>query len=114
MGRSGKAITSATIKELLKSDYDVRATILGHVQRGGNTSAFDRILSTRMGHEAAEVLIKGDKNDGDDDEAKVIVIKRNQVRSESLVDLVAKTKLAGEKLRNLEFDELVEMRGKSY
>ena len=108
--RNGKSITPNDIKNLLKPEYDVRTTILGHVQRGGNTSAFDRILSTRMGHEAANVLMtKSDKN-----EAKVIIIKRNQVRSDSLVDLVRDTKLAGEKLEQLKFDELVEMRGKSY
>jgi 6-phosphofructokinase 1 len=32
---------------------DVRVTVLGHVQRGGSPSPFDRILSTRFGTEAA-------------------------------------------------------------
>ena len=41
---NGKSITPNDIKNLLKPEYDVRTTILGHVQRGGNTSAFDRIL----------------------------------------------------------------------
>ncbi|HEY8892057.1 MAG TPA: 6-phosphofructokinase [Clostridium sp.] len=36
-----------------------RATILGHIQRGGSPSAFDRMLASRMGVAAVEVLIEG-------------------------------------------------------
>ena len=35
--------------EKLIKDHEVRCTVLGHVQRGGNTSTYDRILSTRYG-----------------------------------------------------------------
>lgn len=40
--------------------YDVRVTILGHIQRGGKPSAFDRILASRLGYEAVEALVKGE------------------------------------------------------
>lgn len=36
-----------------------RATILGHIQRGGSPSAFDRILAARFGYRAVEVLMEG-------------------------------------------------------
>lgn len=39
--------------------YDLRYSILGHIQRGGAPSAFDRILATRMGDYAVELLEKG-------------------------------------------------------
>ena len=39
--------------------YDLRPTVLGHIQRGGNPSAFDRILATRMGSYAVELLLDG-------------------------------------------------------
>jgi 6-phosphofructokinase 1 len=39
--------------------FDIRVTILGHVQRGGDPGAFDRILGTRMGAKATECLAKG-------------------------------------------------------
>jgi 6-phosphofructokinase 1 len=39
--------------------FDVRVTILGHVQRGGRPSAFDRLLATRMGVAAVTELIAG-------------------------------------------------------
>lgn len=40
-------------------DFEVRSVVLGHIQRGGRPSAFDRILATRLGVEAVENLIKG-------------------------------------------------------
>lgn len=39
--------------------YDVKVTILGHLQRGGSPSAFDRILGSRLGFAAVNALIKG-------------------------------------------------------
>ena len=41
----------------LKSE--VRATVLGHVQRGGDPTPFDRVLATRFGHHAARLVING-------------------------------------------------------
>ncbi len=41
----------------LKSE--VRATVLGHVQRGGDPTPFDRVLATRFGHHAAQLVIDG-------------------------------------------------------
>ena len=42
--------------------YDVRVTILGHLQRGGSPSAHDRILASRMGAAAIDALIEGQRN----------------------------------------------------
>jgi len=39
--------------------FQLRATVLGHVQRGGNPSAFDRILATELGAAAVEALMDG-------------------------------------------------------
>jgi len=41
----------------LKSE--VRATVLGHVQRGGDPTPFDRVLATRFGHHAAQLILEG-------------------------------------------------------
>jgi len=43
-------------------DYEVRVTVLGHIQRGGSPSAFDRVTASKMGVSAVEALIKGSKN----------------------------------------------------
>ena len=48
-------------KELAKKiDTDIRVTILGHVQRGGAPTANDRILATKLGGKAVELLIAGE------------------------------------------------------
>lgn len=41
------------------SNYNSRATVLGYIQRGGNPSSFDRILASKMGVRAVELLMKG-------------------------------------------------------
>lgn len=43
-------------------DYDVRVTILGHLQRGGSPTAFDRILASRMGDAAIDALLDDQRN----------------------------------------------------
>jgi 6-phosphofructokinase 1 len=40
--------------------FEIRITILGHIQRGGSPSAFDRLLATRLGVKAVELLAKGE------------------------------------------------------
>jgi 6-phosphofructokinase 1 len=40
--------------------FEIRLTILGHIQRGGNPTAFDRLLATRMGVNAMERLMSGE------------------------------------------------------
>lgn len=42
--------------------YDTRVVVLGHIQRGGNPSAMDRVNSSRMGFAAVEALLAGEKN----------------------------------------------------
>jgi len=42
-----------------KTKRETRATILGHIQRGGSPMAFDRILASRMGSYAVELLKSG-------------------------------------------------------
>lgn len=58
--RDGKAITAEDVKTAVKEKlkYDTRVTILGHVQRGGAPSAFDRLLGCRMGAEAVFALME--------------------------------------------------------
>lgn len=43
-------------------EYSVRVSILGHMQRGGSPSCFDRVLASRMGVKAVELLIDGKTN----------------------------------------------------
>lgn len=57
----GAVKISEELKEDFK-DYDMKVAILGHVQRGGNPTARDRVLATRLGFEAVQALHQG-KND---------------------------------------------------
>lgn len=57
----GAFVIAEQVKKQLP-EYDIRVTVLGHLQRGGNPSAMDRVNSSRMGYAAVEALLKGSKN----------------------------------------------------
>ncbi len=44
------------------TQYEARATVLGHVQRGGSPSAYDRVLATEMGEHAVSLLVNNQGN----------------------------------------------------
>jgi len=44
------------------TNYDIRVTVLGHIQRGGSPSAFDRVMASKLGVAAVEALLEGRKN----------------------------------------------------
>jgi len=56
------AASAYTIQRKLKNlvGYETRITVLGHYQRGGYTSVFDRILASRLGRVAVEALLNGE------------------------------------------------------
>ncbi len=55
-----KAVQEYLLDRRAELGFDVRVTVLGHVQRGGRPSIFDRTLGTRMGAKAAEALLDGE------------------------------------------------------
>jgi 6-phosphofructokinase 1 len=61
--KTGKNIfqLAAYVEENLP-EYDVRVSVLGHMQRGGAPSCFDRVLASRYGVSATELLISGSSN----------------------------------------------------
>ena len=68
--------------------YDVRVTILGHLQRGGSPTAQDRILASRMGAAAIDALLEGQRNImiGDDDEKMIYVPFSKAIRKDKPID----------------------------
>ncbi len=68
--------------------YDVRVTILGHIQRGGSPTAADRILATRMGEAAVNALIEGQRNVmiGIDDDEIVYVPFTKAIRDDKPIN----------------------------
>lgn len=43
-------------------DYDIRVSVLGHIQRGGAPSCFDRVLASKLGVGAVDAILRGEKN----------------------------------------------------
>lgn len=54
-----KSITQLLTEYVTESGHDARSTVLGHVQRGGSPSCYDRILGTRFGAAAVDNLVAG-------------------------------------------------------
>ncbi|XP_044256386.1 ATP-dependent 6-phosphofructokinase isoform X4 [Tribolium madens] len=110
--RNGDPITAEMIKKVVVDNLqqDTRITVLGHVQRGGNPSAFDRILGCRMGAEAVMALMEADEKT----EPCVISLDGNQAVRLPLMDCVKRTKAVSQAMADKKFDLAVELRGKSF
>lgn len=58
----GAADATQVTKEIMeKSGLETRLSILGYIQRGGTPSAYDRLLGSRMGAEAVNLLLRGER-----------------------------------------------------
>ncbi|XP_062453155.1 LOW QUALITY PROTEIN: ATP-dependent 6-phosphofructokinase, muscle type [Rhea pennata] len=110
--RHGNPITSDDIKNLVvkRLGYDTRVTILGHVQRGGTPSAFDRVLGSRMGVEAVMALLEGTP----DTPACVVSLSGNQAVRLPLMECVQVTKDVTTAMNEKRFDEALKLRGRSF
>ncbi|KAK2115718.1 hypothetical protein P7K49_006344 [Saguinus oedipus] len=110
--KNGKPITSEDIKNLVvkRLGYDTRVTVLGHVQRGGTPSAFDRILGSRMGVEAVMALLEGTP----DTPACVVSLSGNQAVRLPLMECVQVTKDVTKAMDDKKFDEAMKLRGRSF
>ncbi|XP_068736354.1 ATP-dependent 6-phosphofructokinase, muscle type-like isoform X1 [Montipora capricornis] len=109
---AGNPVTSNQIQELIKSrlQHDTRVTILGHVQRGGAPSAFDRILSCRMGAEAALAVL-----DAKADTAPCVVcLDGNRIIKRPLMECVEKTLEVKEATKKKDFEKVVQLRGRTF
>ncbi|NXK57662.1 PFKAP protein, partial [Sylvietta virens] len=107
-----KPITSEKVKDLVvqRLGFDTRVTILGHVQRGGTPSAFDRILASRMGVEAVLALLEGTP----DTPACVVSLSGNQAVRLPLMECVQMTQEVQKAMDEGRFLEAVRLRGRSF
>uniref|UniRef100_A0A8B9HF72 Phosphofructokinase, platelet b n=1 Tax=Astyanax mexicanus TaxID=7994 RepID=A0A8B9HF72_ASTMX len=90
--------------------FDTRVTILGHVQRGGTPSAFDRILASRMGVEAVLALLEASP----DTPACVVSLRGNQAIRLPLMECVQMTQQVQKAMDEKNFEEAVKLRGRSF
>jgi 6-phosphofructokinase 1 len=65
--------------------FEVRTTVLGHVQRGGSPTAFERLLATRLGAASVEALLDGDRG-------VMVGLVGNQIVCTPLEEVLAKPK----------------------
>jgi 6-phosphofructokinase 1 len=92
----GLPISTADLQRLLASrlGVDVRVTVLGHVQRGGAPSAFDRNLATRLGAAAVEYLAAA----RDHSPPAMVGLSVNRTIATPLSEVVAKSRSVTEQL----------------
>ncbi|XP_059419105.1 ATP-dependent 6-phosphofructokinase, platelet type-like isoform X1 [Carassius carassius] len=110
--QSNKPITTELIKDLVVRclGFDTRVTILGHVQRGGTPSAFDRILASRMGVEAVLALLEASPGTP----ACVVSLCGNQAVRVPLMECVQMTQEVQKAMDEKQFEKAVRLRGRSF
>ncbi|XP_063778221.1 ATP-dependent 6-phosphofructokinase, platelet type isoform X2 [Pseudophryne corroboree] len=107
-----KPISSEKIKDLVVKclGLDTRVTILGHVQRGGTPSAFDRILASRMGVECVLALLEATP----ETPACVVSLCGNQAVRLPLMECVQMTQEVQKAMDEQRFQDAVMLRGRSF
>ncbi|XP_076228725.1 ATP-dependent 6-phosphofructokinase isoform X2 [Nomia melanderi] len=110
--RNGEPITAEKVHKVVvdKLQQDTRITVLGHVQRGGNPSAFDRVLGCRMGAEAVMALMEATP----ETEACVVTLDGNQAVRLPLMECVRRTKAVAHAMADKNWDLAVQLRGKGF
>ncbi|XP_052119605.1 ATP-dependent 6-phosphofructokinase isoform X4 [Frankliniella occidentalis] len=110
--RDGEPITAEKVKQVVVDNLkqDTRITVLGHVQRGGSPSAFDRVLGCRMGAEAVMALMEATP----ETEACVVSLDGNQAVRLPLMECVERTKAVAQAMADKQWEKAVQLRGRSF
>jgi 6-phosphofructokinase 1 len=110
--RHGNPITAEHVRRTLQERLheDVRITILGHVQRGGAPSAFDRYMSTLLGHAAVEELLSSPPGS----EPQLIGWKDNRVTRQPLMQCVEMTRKVAESVKSGDYAGAMALRGRGF
>lgn len=108
----GKPITAEYVRQILadRLHEDVRSTILGHVQRGGAPSAFDRWMSTLVGAAAVDELLAAKS----DSEPQMIGMRYNRIRRHPLMECVEKTREVPTAIAAQDYERAMALRGSSF
>ncbi len=110
--RNGNPISSNYVKKVLEEylGQKARITVLGHVQRGGSPSAFDRYLTALLGHAAVlEILSATPQN-----EPQLIGIRENRIIHSPLMGCVEQTHAIAGVIAAQDYEKAMEMRGGSF
>ncbi len=112
LDQNGDPITSQAIKDTLEDRLgeDTRITVLGHYQRGGSPTAFDRNLGTILGYQAVKQL----EDAKAEDPPNLIGMRGNRVVSSPLQECVDRTREIAAFAADHQFDKVMELRGTGF
>ncbi len=110
--RNGNPIGSTYVSEALEKclGEEVRVTVLGHWQRGGAPSAFDRNLGTLLGHAAVETMLTAKPTD----EPTLIGLHGNRIHRMPLMECVQKSQEVNNLIAARQYERAMDMRGSSF
>lgn len=110
--RKGNRITAADVCDVLEERLgeDARVTILGHVQRGGRPSAYDRWMSTLLGYAAAQEVLRATP----ESEPHIIGVRHNRIAHLPLMESVENTRAVATYIKDGDYEAAVEARGASF
>ena len=110
--RQGNPITAKRVQDAIQDRLgeDVRITSLGHVQRGGTPSAYDRWMSTILGYTAALETVRA----GEGDEPCIIGTRRNRVVRLPLMEAIRETRAVKGYLSSGDYEAAVDSRGPGF
>ena len=110
--RYGKYIGSSDVQRVLEEGLgeEVRTTVLGHVQRGGRPSAYDRNLATLLGYEAVTAILEARP----EDEPIVVGTRANRLVRFPLMESVRKTQQVAEAINAHDYEKAMALRSSSF
>lgn len=110
--RDGNPISNTDVAEALENimGEEVRITVLGHVQRGGSPSAFDRNLGTLLGYAAVETILTSSSNT----EPLLIGLRGNHIVKSPLMDCIEKTNSVAKAIKQNDYQAAMDLRGTSF
>jgi 6-phosphofructokinase 1 len=110
--RSGNYIGSSDVQRVLEEGLgeEVRTTVLGHVQRGGRPSAYDRNLATLLGYEAVITILSAKP----EDEPVLVGTKANRIIRLPLMECVEKTRQVAQAINARDYEKAMSLRSSSF
>lgn len=110
--RYGNYIGSSDVQRVLEEGLgeEVRVTVLGHVQRGGRPSAYDRNLATLLGYEAVIAILEAKP----EDEPIVVGTRANRIIRLPLMECVERTRQVAEAINARDYERAMALRSASF
>lgn len=110
--RNGNPITSEYVRHVLEERLgeETRVTTLGHVQRGGAPSGFDRNLGTLMGYAAVDAVLSPQAKT----EPLLIGMRGNRITQTPLSECLEKTRKVSEAIAKKDYTQAMRLRGESF